>query len=302
MDELERGLEPYRQRRLVNTFREKTSQIFVTTHSAAVIGAAAGSTLWYIDARGAIGELPLEKVAAHQAKDPVAFLARLTIVAEGATEVGFITNLLARFIAENWGEQGIHVTDGGGNESVLNLLEGLSSGGLRFAGFADCEPANPSPGRWQRVQERLGNLLLRWPQGSLEDNILPLFTPDDLDRLIADPEDRRTGQRRRSLADRLGIVESSIEAIREAAGNQLMAVVVQAATGYVPEQFKDDKVKKGIFSGHATQWFKSVEGGHELAEKMFQLGVWPAARTALLPFLNALRQTLNMIPLPDDQD
>lgn len=300
VDELERGLEPYRQRRLVQALRETPSQTIVTTHSASVIGAAAGTSLWYIDAMGGIGGLPTEKVAIHQAKDPEAFLARLTIVAEGVTEVGFLIELLTRYVAADWRDRGIHVTDGGGNDNVLALLEALLSGGVKFAGFADCELANPAPGRWQRVRNSLGDLLLRWDRGCLEENILPYFNAAHLERLIADPQDRRTGQRRRSLADRLGIADTSIEAITAAAGDRLMAVVVEAATGVVPGAIAEDREKKGIYKGHASQWFKSLDGGRELATKLVDLGVWSAARPRFLLFLNAVRRTQGLPELAGD--
>ena len=43
VDELERGLEPYRQRTLVERLRGKGSQVFATTHSPFVIAAGAGA-------------------------------------------------------------------------------------------------------------------------------------------------------------------------------------------------------------------------------------------------------------------
>lgn len=302
VDELERGLEPYRQHRLVQSLREKISQIFVTTHSASVISAGAGATLWYVDAKGSIGLLPPTKVKGHQAKDPETFLARLTIVAEGATEVGFIRELLDRYIGTTWRDEGIHVTDGGGNDTVLELLEALSSGGLRFAGFADVEPANPNPGRWGAVKARLGDLLLRWDKGCLEENMLPMFGADKLRDLIEDADGGRTGIRLRTLADRLGIKQTAFEDISAAAGPAFVQLIVQAATGYVPDAVKGDKAQAKEYKGHARQWFKSTDGGRELAQKLFSLNVWSGARPVLMPFLNAIRVTLEMDALPEDQE
>lgn len=293
VDELERGLEPYRQRRLAHSLREKATQTIITTHSSAVLSAVAGSSLWYVDAKGMIGPLPAGKIATHQGRDPETFLARLAVVAEGATETGFVTALLTRFVA-SWEDEGVHVTDAGGNESVLKLLEAMASGGLCFAGFADCEPANPSPGRWGKIKEGLGDLLFRWEEGCLEENILPLFEHEHLLRLIADPKDEKTGVRLRTLADRLDMTEKelTLPVIEAKAGDQLMALIVQASTGTVPEAIKCDKTKAKIWKSHATQWFKSVEGGNELAEKMFSLGVWPKIKPTLSPFINAILETL----------
>lgn len=297
VDELERGLEPYRQRSLVRRLQDREVQSFVTTHSAPVIAAATDATLWYIDATGAIGELPKDKIALHQRKDPESFLSRLTVVAEGATEVGFMRELLSRFVTPQWQELGLHVTDGGGNATVLNLLEALSAGGLAFAGIADREAGDPSPGRWARLTERLGALLLRWPQGCIEENLIPLFGAAQLEALIDDPSGRKTGQRRRSLADRLGINDTSLEAIRAAAGERIMALVVEAAVGHVPPEFANDRERQSIYKGHASLWFKSLDGGRELAVKVVELGVWRLAAHAFLPLINELRRQLSLAPI-----
>lgn len=73
----------------MKTLIEGAGQVFVTTHSATVVSASEPASLWYIDSAGSIGNLPKSKIARHQSVDPEAFLSRLTIVAEGATEVGF---------------------------------------------------------------------------------------------------------------------------------------------------------------------------------------------------------------------
>jgi len=46
VDEVERGLEPYRQRVLMDRLLEGKSQVFVTTHSPSAISAASGASLW----------------------------------------------------------------------------------------------------------------------------------------------------------------------------------------------------------------------------------------------------------------
>lgn len=300
VDELERGLEPYRQRRLVQALGGNGAQIFITTHSATVISESAGAALWYVDSASNVGWLPALKVGAHQSKDPETFLARLSVVAEGDTEVGFINRLLTQFIGESWKDEGIHVTAAGGNEAVLKLLEALSSVGLRFAGFADHEAASPNPGRWAQVKTRLGALLFRWDNGSLEENILPLFEVGDLQGLIEDPGGRRTGERLRTLATRLCIQERTFEAILAAAGDSINTLIVQAATGFVPDAIRADANTTKVYKAHSTHWFKSVEGGEELATKVLNTGVWPVIRSSLIPFLNAIREALEMPLLPPD--
>src|SRR5271165_3600549 len=139
VDEVERGLEPYRQRFLMDDLQAGKSQVFVTTHSPSAISAASNASLWYVDHTGGIGPLASAAVARQRKTDPETFLGRLAVVAEGATEFGFASALLEKAFGSSLQKHGVHVTDGGGHESTLDLLEALATGGLRFGGFADEE-------------------------------------------------------------------------------------------------------------------------------------------------------------------
>ena len=76
IDEIERGLEPYRLRQLIGVLKTIFGQCFVTTHSPVAIRCAHWAKLWYLGAAGAIGELAQEKIAAQQQRDPETFLER----------------------------------------------------------------------------------------------------------------------------------------------------------------------------------------------------------------------------------
>ncbi len=56
VDEVERGLEPYRQRALMMEL-QKAGQVFVTTHSAAAMRSATKASFWYLDGQGTLGHL-----------------------------------------------------------------------------------------------------------------------------------------------------------------------------------------------------------------------------------------------------
>ena len=294
VDEVERGLEPYRQRGLVQKLQAGSAQAFLTTHSPSVISAATSSSLWYLDHKGNIGPLDSAKVAAHQKKEPEAFLARLSIVAEGATEVGFVNALLERALGGLPEHYGIRVSDGGGHEFTLGLLEALSAGGLLFSGFADDEEGK-HPERWRRVKEKLGPLLFRWENGCLEENLIKALPADKLEDLIRGPEDG-PGSRLRTLAMRLGIEDKEFATIKAAAGDNLASLILEAALGVVPAG-KDSEKK--TYSSQSQTWFKSVAGGRELADKLFSLGLWPSFKPALMPYLNAM---LGAVGLPPQED
>lgn len=77
-----------------------------------------------------------------------------------------------------------------------------------------------------------------------------------------------------------------------AAGDRLMQVVVDAALGTVPRDNLDDERRK-MFKGHASQWFKSRTGGRELADKIFELDLWPRLEPRFTRFLAILRQAIH---------
>jgi putative ATP-dependent endonuclease of the OLD family len=291
VDEIERGLEPYRQRVLMGKLGSNKAQAFITTHSAAAISAAANSTLWYVDHAGNIGRLDGAKVAQQRIRDPEAFLSRLAIVCEGVTEVGFVTTLLLAALGAPLEQTGIRVVDGGGHETTLGLLEALAEGGLSFGGFADDE-GGKHPTRWKKLEERLGKLLFRWPLGCLEENIIAQVPEAKLEAFIKDTTGEKTGRRLRSLQERLGAESKEFSVLREKAGGDLRKLIIEAATGAVPEGKESEKKH---FQSHSQDWFKSVGGGQELANKVFTIGLWPTLKGPFLPFANAVRKAV-MLP------
>lgn len=227
VDEVERGLEPYRQRVLMGNLLAGASQAFLTTHSPAAIAAAAEASLWYVDHCGGIGPLASAPVERQRKHDPECFLARLTIVAEGVTEFGFASALLEKALGAALLKYGVHITDGSGHESALGLLEALSTAGLRFGGFVDDEGKHPK--RWKKLLQKQAGLLFRWQSGCLEQNIITTLADEKLEALLTDPEDMKTGMRLRTLQERLGTQDNDFTTIRTAIGANLRTVILAAA-------------------------------------------------------------------------
>lgn len=294
VDEVERGLEPYRQRTLIEKLQTGSSQVFLTTHSPAAISAAATSSIWYVDHTGQIGPLDATKIAKHRKTDPEAFLSRLAIIAEGATELGFTTAILERAFSSVLEQHGVHVSDGGGHEATLGILEALAAGGLLFGGFADDEGKHPT--RWTKLHTKLGKLLFRWPSLCIEENIIAVVPDDKLEAFITDPAGEKTGIRLRTLADRLGIADKDFAALKAKAGADFKARIVEATLGTVPTGKESEKNE---YKAHAGRWFKSVDGGRELAGKLVSLTLWPALKPQLLPFCNAVRTAIGLTEITD---
>jgi putative ATP-dependent endonuclease of OLD family len=288
VDEIERGLEPYRQRVLMAELQKSGSQVFLTTHSAAALSATSNATLWYVDFKGEIGQLP-SSVASHMKRDPETFLSRIAIVVEGSTESGFVDFLLRRAIGDDLLERGIWITEGGGNDKTLELLEGMVESRLKFAGFADNEGRGPT--RWAEVKEKLGPLLFRWPVGCTEENIIKLLPSERLEEFIKD-SNGESGSRLRTLSDRLGIDQKDFPSIKAQAPD-LMKLIIEAATGAIPIEMKEarNEIRKA-WSKHSKVWFKSLEGGRELGAKIFTFDLWPQLEKQLLPFLNGVRRAV----------
>lgn len=286
IDEIERGLEPYRLRKLINILTEQHGQIFLTTHSPVAISCAENAHLWYLDSLGAIGSLPREKIGAQQKRDPETFLARVAVIAEGPTEVGFLHFLLEKAFGCNPLDHGVRVCDGQGNEATLDLLETLAFSGLLFTGLADDE--GTSPQRWKDLKEELKARLYQWPNGCTEDHVLGAVPESKLLDLLKDSDGELDGYRLRTLADRLALQEKTPEAIGAAliaSGKSWRALIISAATGN----------KEGAPAGqekawkkHSQQWFKSTAGGRELAQKMVALGAWDEVQKKLLPLINSV--------------
>ncbi|MEM0898882.1 MAG: ATP-binding protein [Pseudomonadota bacterium] len=294
IDEIERGLEPYRQRKLIKSLQAQGSQSFVTTHSAAAINAADDASLWYLDGAGHIGALPRAKVARQQERDPETFLARFAVIAEGPTEVGFLSSMLERAIDGSFADHGVRVCNGQGNPATLDLLEALTGGGLAFGGFADDE--GHASGRWSALKTTMGDRLFQWTAGCTEEAIIKLVPKDRLAELIAHNDAGVAAERRITLATRLGTDDTSLEAIIQTTGD-FRALLIAAATGSKDGATNNEVAK--MWSRHGGRWFKSVTGGRELADKMFALGVWPTLRSDLLPFINAIRAALGQAEITD---
>lgn len=286
IDEIERGLEPYRLRKLINILAGQHGQIFLTTHSPVAISCAEAAHLWYLDSLGSIGALPRDKIGPQQRRDPETFLARVAVIAEGPTEVGFLQYLLEKAFEGNPLDHGVRVCDGQGNGATLDLLETLASSGLLFAGLADDE--GTAPQRWKDLKEKLKERVHQWPKGCTEDHVIGAVPDAKLLDLLKDSEGELDGYRLRTLADRLGLQDKTTEAIDAAlkASNQTWrGLVIAAATG---SKVGAPEGQEKVWKKHSQQWFKSTDGGRELAQKMVALGAWTEIQPQLLPLINAI--------------
>jgi putative ATP-dependent endonuclease of OLD family len=135
----------------------------------------------------------------------------------------------------------------------------------------------------------MGDRLYQWPGGCSEKHVISAIPDDKLIELLTNDEDGKTGYRLRSLADRLGIEKKDIASIEAALAAQmktLKELIIEAASGSTVGAPDKDVAK--AWKKHAQDWFKSEEGGEELAKKMVACGAWPTIQAKLLPLVNAV--------------
>ncbi len=289
IDEAEKGLEPYRQRKLMDKLQEGRAQTFVTTHSPFVINSLKDVGLWHMGFDGKIGKLDRDKIHNQLRCDPETFLAKSVVIGEGYTEVGFMSFLLDRAFGSNPTGFGVHITSAGGNDPALDLLEALAAGGSTFSGFVDNE--GRCRGRWDALKESMGNYLLQWDAGCLEENVIAEYDDSQLESLLLDDDGEHDGNRLRTLADRLELADKSFANIC-ANTSDLRKLIVSAATG--DSAGAKDSSEKKTLKKHSQSWFKSVKGGRELASKADAVGVIKKLEPQLLLLVNSILESVGV--------
>lgn len=195
IDEIESGLEPFRQRDLIARIRKQVAdegQAFITTHSPAAVGEMQLSELKRVErdagGRPTIADLPAGLGKIH-GQDPEALLCRLPVMLEGKTEMGVVGLLLeehAKKKGTTLGALGFRLVDGEGQPQVFTSTEAFRSAGRRFAAFLDDEEDHS--GKRNELAEDEGVAFGTYSAARcLEDALSQQLVLDDLDQLIATP-------------------------------------------------------------------------------------------------------------------
>ena len=167
---------------------------------------------------------------------------------------------------------------------------------MTCGGFADDEGLYS--GRWKAVKDILKDFLFRWQSGCTEEQSIRLVPDERLRELIEDPLKDKTGERLRTLAIRCNQSDKDFDSLK-AACTDLRSIIIEAATGAVPQNIELEPSQKKEYQKHRQCWFKSVEGGKELFDKVTQFGLWPNLKDELLPLVNAARSVANLPIIAD---
>ncbi len=153
IDEIERGLEPYRLRSLINQLRHQvrtTGQVIITTHSPVALTECNASELMAVHSDkgctsvysfGSVAQDLYEAFQRQIRSDADAFLSKALIVCEGKTEIGFI-KALDDYIAKSRGYRmaykGIGTALGNG-DTTLAYADALKESGYIVSVFMDSD-------------------------------------------------------------------------------------------------------------------------------------------------------------------
>jgi putative ATP-dependent endonuclease of the OLD family len=217
MDELEVGLEPYRQRLLVGRLRklvEKSNgQAFLTTHSPTVLAELETDELHrlYVPPAAAVrptvpepdvpaaSQAPATPVKRPRARirplsaalartvhdDSEVLLCRVPVVCEGQTELQLLRELLDTLILTSGttlAALGVRLVDGGGQPHVFDVADGLREADFRIGAFLDEETEHS--GRRKRLKADEGVELASFGSRCTEEALTQHLPEARLDELI----------------------------------------------------------------------------------------------------------------------
>lgn len=279
IDEVEAGLDPHRLSHLIRYLRERAArgelQVILSTHSPLVVEALGHGQLFVV--RSVAGATTVSGVPAELQpgendilqgvirERPSSLLAQSVIVGEGATEVGFIRELL-----HEWDEgrpnlrqitsvtAGVGVTNGSGSSQAPKRARALAKLGYPTLLLIDGDVADNAAD--VADAHTAGTVVVQWPEGyALEDVIVAEASIACLQDIVNTAADERSEEAITSaVSSRLGQqlagldVAGWISVYGEAAVRKAIGA---AAKGARANGTKSD----------GNSWFKREDRGAQLA-------------------------------------
>ena len=283
VDELESGLEPFRQRDLVARIRSAIGddgQAFLTSHSPAAVGAIAISEMHRVDVKDAtvhtVVAYPASLAGVKEA-DPEALLCRLPVLVEGLTELGLLECLLGALLEKKKltpDALGMRLVDGGGQPHVFPALEALRQMKLRCGAFLDSE--HSQAGKRQELADDPDVAFGTYTGARCLEEALAASLPlQALDELI--------GLRGPNGRDR---TEARYQQMTALAGKQSRTRLVDLVA-----DMEESKCRE-LFAKAANQceWFKGREGGAAIGRYLLEQHPESPIVADVQRFLTAIEQ------------
>lgn len=260
IDEIEIGLEPYRQRNLIHKLKksvEHEGQVIFTTHSPVVLVELSIEQLIIVRSKSGktvfmpikCGDVSIDsKMQGTLRKIPDAFLTPRILICEGITEIGFIRSLdewLLKSDEYYMASKCVSYADGKGGGESLEVAKRLWDLGYDVSILVDND--RPEDEKKKKSLIEKGIVVFSWDKGKcIETALLPLFSIDELNNLLNWQSDRKE-----SLWDELVKAGLTLEryVLRDNLSNEEIDSVVSMCA------------KKGFF--------KRITGGEEIGKVLF---------------------------------
>lgn len=198
IDEIEIGLEPYRQKNLLHKIKKEIDaggQVIFTTHSTVVLAELDISQLILLHSKDGITSF--KKIANEDSKlnsrmqgmlrsIPDAFLTPRILVCEGITEIGFIRSLDEKLQDdENYymASRCVSYVDGKGGAQALDVAKRFFELGFDVALLVDND--RPEDIKKKEILLSMGIPIFTWDEGKcIETALLPLLTKESFEKLL----------------------------------------------------------------------------------------------------------------------
>jgi putative ATP-dependent endonuclease of OLD family len=285
IDEPETGLEPYRQRVFIRDLASPQRQAFVTTHSPPVLaqGLQEGAQAWRIDhplrvckpvkrvegdgttcretdSHALVAVLGTELVTVSKTQ-PEALFARLPVVCEGATEVGFATRLFEHRFGVGYSCRGLFCLDAGGHYRALPICVELINAGFPIAAVVDDE--GKKSGGWTEVGS--AGILLRWEGGACLEKAVLSAMPDSVLQVVHEWPDHAI---QRNAVHQLAELRTELTLDKGLSATEMFGIVGR-------QRYLNALLKRACPKPDGNRkprgWFKSFEGGYLLADELLNL-------------------------------
>lgn len=284
-DEVESGLEPFRQRELVGRMRRaagQRGQVFLTTHSPAVVESVEVGELYRASEDGSairsIQPLPpgLERFKRNDAEG---LLSRMPVLVEGETELGLLLALLAPYVERvgtSLGALGVRLVDGGGQPHVFSTSTALQEMDIPFGAFLDDE--SHSKGKRDALIADPNVAFGSYTNGAgLEEALSSELSIEQMDQLV-------------QLSDPTGHDRSTAryQAFNEALGAPGRASISEGASE------KGEDAARAAFAEAANNgsWFKSRQLGQQVGSFLLENAPGGAIAEDVASFWSELRSQL----------
>lgn len=262
VDEIEIGLEPYRQRNLIHELRravETTGQVIFTTHSPTVLVEMNVAQVLAVHSNEGITSFNVfesknttlnSKMQGNLRGYPEAFLSQKIIICEGATEIGFV-RALDQYLVQKYNffmaSKGVSMIDGGGGAAALELAEKMHQLNYNICLLVD----NDRPEDVKKKKELIdrGITLFQWQQDMcLEREIIPAFSTDIICKILNNISENR----------------------KDAVWNEITAKTNTTEKYVLNGDISSDEKKIIAQICTEEQAFKNVDGGERLGEIVFE--------------------------------